>query len=81
MALSPIRPSFVPVPSAARRPIAPRRPQATTSRRVDLSQEDTFEASGAGYSPEEVGKMIFQKMFDQAEKRRREHAAENDPWK
>jgi len=49
--------------------------------RVDLSQEDTFEASGLEYSPEEVAKMIFQKMFDQAEKRRKEHAAENDPWK
>lgn len=81
MAINPIRPSTVPVRLSTSRSVVPSSPLSTTSRQLSLFQKDTFESSDPESSEEDFGEMIFQKMFDQAEKRRKEHAAENDPWK
>lgn len=81
MAINPVRPNPVPVRLSTNRSVVLGSPPPTTSRQLSLFQTDTFEPSGPESSEEDYGEMIFQKMFDQAEKRRKDHAAENDPWK
>jgi hypothetical protein len=89
MAINGVGPGSVFIPSVT---TASTKAATTTAvpARLSLFQNDTFETTGSsgtttGTSAEEdkknVDNMIFQKMFDMAEKARKDRAADNDPWK